>query len=93
MRTLPPTAVPDRLTTCVPAPALSDIVSVPVCSPVRVGVKMSLIWQLAFGARISPQVVSTFEKSGVTAIFKILMTVEEILLSKTICGVINRSTD
>lgn len=67
-------AVPLRETVCGLAGALSLTESVPVTVPIAVGVKVTLMVQLAAGARLEPQ-LSLSPKSAVTAMLAMLSAV------------------
>jgi len=77
------TPVPDRLTLCGPPGASSIIDSVPVMLPVVLGVNVTTIEQVAPGASVVPQLL-TSAKSPATEMFVRLSVSAPTLVSATI---------
>ena len=78
-----PLPVPVRLTVCVAGLALSAMVTAPVRVPVAVGLKVTLMVQLAFAATLEPQVL-VWEKSPLTVMLVMLRVALPVLLSVTL---------
>ena len=75
--------VPVRLTVCVAGLALSVMVTAPVLVPVAVGLKVTLMVQLALAATLEPQVL-VWEKSPLTVMLVMLRTALPVLLRVTL---------
>jgi len=76
---------PPKFTTCGLLAALSVMVSTPVLLPATVGVKVTLMAQLAAGAKPVPQVLSC-AKSPVTVIPAIVKAAVPVLVIVIVCG-------
>ena len=88
MRLVP---VPDTPTSCGPAGSLSPIDNTPFLRPVRFGVKVMLIVQLAPPARVKPdagQVLAEMAKSVVSLSAMVCMVIAAVpvFLTVTVCG-------
>jgi hypothetical protein len=75
--------VPVKLTVWVAGLALSVTVKVPALAPVAVGLKVTLILQLAPAATLEPQVL-VWEKSPLAATLVMLRAALPVLLSVTL---------
>ena len=75
--------VPVRLTVWVVGLALSVMVKVPFLVPVAVGLKVTLMVQLALAATLEPQVL-VWEKSPLTVMLEMLRVALPVLLSVTL---------
>jgi hypothetical protein len=75
--------VPARLTVWVAGVALSVLVKVPFLVPVAVGLKVTLMVQLALAATLEPQVL-VWEKSPLTVMLEMLRDALLVLLSVTL---------
>ena len=80
-----PVPVPDRATVCGLPLALSVTVSVPVREPPVVGVKVTLIVQLALAATVPPQLL-VWTKSPLTAMDEIVSVTVPLFVSVTGCA-------
>jgi hypothetical protein len=78
-----PVPVPVRLTVCVAGLALSVMVKAPVLVPRAVGLKVTLMVQLALAATLEPQVF-VWEKSPLAAMLLMLSVPLPVFLSVTL---------
>jgi hypothetical protein len=81
------TPVPVKLTVCELPLALSVIVKVPVRVPAAVGVKVTLIVQLAPALTLLPQVL-VWEKSPLAVMLEMVSVALPVLVRVTICAVL-----
>ena len=79
--------VPESVTVCGLPVALSVTVMVPACVPEAVGVKVTLMEQLAAGAREAPQVL-VWAYWELATMLVILIGAPPMLLSVTACAVL-----
>jgi hypothetical protein len=77
--------VPLRLTVCGLPLALSVMLSVPVREPVAVGVKVTLIVQVALAATLVPQLL-VWAKSPLAAMLEMLNAPVPLLVSVSVCA-------
>jgi hypothetical protein len=81
--TIGPVPVPLRLTVCVAGVALSVMVTAPVLVPAAVGLKVTLMVQLALVVTLEPQVL-VWEKSPLAAMLVMLRVALPVFLSVTL---------
>ena len=84
LRAVGATPVPVRLMVCGLLVAVSLMVTVPVSVPEVVGVKSTLIWQLAPAARLDPQLFVSAKLALATRLLIVRLTVH-VLVSVADC--------